>query len=63
MLPKARSSETLLSIQALRAVAALGVLVLHIVGEISDRLGMLETSLDVRIGVPASISFLLSPDL
>jgi exopolysaccharide production protein ExoZ len=50
VLTAARSSETLLSIQALRAVAALGVLVLHIVGEISDRLGMLETSLDVRMG-------------
>jgi exopolysaccharide production protein ExoZ len=50
MLPKARSSETLLSIQALRAIAALSVLALHITGNISNRLGITVTSIDARIG-------------
>jgi exopolysaccharide production protein ExoZ len=50
MLPKTRSSETLSSIQALRAVAALSVLELHITGNISNRPGFTVTSIDNLIG-------------
>jgi peptidoglycan/LPS O-acetylase OafA/YrhL len=50
MLPKARSADTLLSIQALRAVAALSVLELHITGNISNRLGITGSSIDTLIG-------------
>jgi exopolysaccharide production protein ExoZ len=50
MLPKTRSPETLLSIQALRAVAALSVLAHHITENISNRLGITLTSIDARIG-------------
>jgi exopolysaccharide production protein ExoZ len=50
MLVTSRPSETLLSIQALRAIAALGVLVFHIVGEISNHLGSPGTLPDFTIG-------------